>query len=1122
MLSPVMPTGGQEHFVAWPGVVADDRPRLSLHRAPAEPGAWDYLLVTASNEDQAASYETQLGARREQGLLGEIGEVLVVPDPENRRIGSGGSTVLCLMEVLRRELADHPQALGDPAEWLATLRGLRILILHAGGDSRRLPAYGPCGKLFVPVPGADDLFSTLFDRQLPTYLALPATAPGEGQVVIASGDVLIDFDPSEVRFADVGITGLACLASPRISAKHGVYSLHDDGRVERFFQKPSVEQQAAEGMIDRYGRSALDIGVMGFDAATAVRLLKMVEATADAGGTLAWSGPMSAAIAAGGLDFYREIACALGRGATPTHHAAAARAGGSIWDDAGLSRVFESLRGSAFGVHMLSGCEFLHFGTTRQLLTSGAELVRGSRGLSEAGDCLSVNNEILPGGEILGRNAWVEGCRINSTLTLEGENVVVGADIDCPVSLSRGACLDVLPGRNHAGEEVFFVRCYGIDDTFKDGFVGHVSNVPNTVGHVSNVPNTVGHVSNVPGTMESCPTYCGGPFEAWLEAMGATAADVWDQQIPPPQRDLFHARIIPAESHPADFHRWLWLFDPAEASEAQKKAWLSAPRYSFAEMVALTDKEAFHGRRARFRADAFRHATHRLFSRDSDLSAVELAYLLRHADDPAAWVAELLVELHRRCEGESAAGGLESLVPARMMHTLGSAVLRLASDENATLEDVVGGLGRMIPVDTAAWLKELGLRPRPDTTVGRWTQRAKSSAFELMGRAIVGSDTRQFSTPYNSLRSDEIVWGRAPARLDLCGGWTDTPPYSLEFGGCVLNVAVNLNNQSPIQTFARVIDEPVIRIASIDRGTRIEISRFEELLDYREVKSEFSLTKAALVLSGFSPPDDGDGPPKTLRDMLEAFGGGLELTTLSAIPKGSGLGTSSIMGAVVLAVINRVLGRDLSRRELFHQVLRLEQAMTTGGGWQDQVGGVVDGLKLITTEPGMVPDAVVEFVPGDVLRPADQGGQTLLYYTGITRLAKNILGQVVGRHLDRDRTAMATLSELRALAPQVSAAMARRDLPAFGCLIDEVWQLNKRLDPGSTNEEIESLLDRVRPHIYGAKLLGAGGGGFLLLVCKSPEAAREVREELEANPPNDRARFFQFDVNQEGLQVTTC
>ena len=124
---------------------------------------------------------------------------------------------------------------------------------------------------------------------------------------------------------------------------------------------------------------------------------------------------------------------------------------------------------------------------------------------------------------------------------------------------------------------------------------------------------------------------------------------------------------------------------------------------------------------------------------------------------------------------------------------------------------------------------------------------------------------------------------------------------------------------------------------------------------------------------------------------------------MAAIPKGSGLGTSSIMGAVLMAVIHRVMGRTLSPAELFHAVLRLEQELTTGGGWQDQIGGAVGGLKLVSTVPGLLPAPTIRYVPADVLDPKLNGGQTLLYYTGITRLAKNILQQVVGRYLDRDR-----------------------------------------------------------------------------------------------------------------------
>ena len=256
--------------------------------------------------------------------------------------------------------------------------------------------------------------------------------------------------------------------------------------------------------------------------------------------------------------------------------------------------------------------------------------------------------------------------------------------------------------------------------------------------------------------------------------------------------------------------------------------------------------------------------------------------------------------------------------------------------------------------------------------------------------------------------------------------------------------------------------------------------------------------------------------------MLESFGGGIEITTLAAIPKGSGLGTSSILGAVILAVIHRVMGRELTPKNLFNKVLQLEQALTTGGGWQDQVGGAVGGAKIVYTDSGLVPDPRIHYLPPDIIDPATNGGTTLLYYTGITRLAKNILEQVVGRYLDRNRRTMATLRKINALTAQVAEAMLRKDQPAFGRLVDNAWQLNKQLDPNSTNDRVEKLFDRVRPHIYGAKLLGAGGGGFMLMVCKSPQDAQHVRDKLQTDPPNDRSRFFDFNVNDQGLVVTVC
>ena len=143
---------------------------------------WNYLVVTASNERQAAAYDAQLRLRRELGLLAGVRNVLVVPDTDGRRIGSGGSTVLCLTEVLNRELTATGADPSDTGAWRDVLSSLRVLIVHGGGDSVRLPAYGVCGKVLTPVPGESDsaLGATLLDRQLATYLALPAAGKGAG------------------------------------------------------------------------------------------------------------------------------------------------------------------------------------------------------------------------------------------------------------------------------------------------------------------------------------------------------------------------------------------------------------------------------------------------------------------------------------------------------------------------------------------------------------------------------------------------------------------------------------------------------------------------------------------------------------------------------------------------------------------------------------------------------------------------------------------------------------------------------------------------------------------------------------------------------------------------------
>lgn len=503
---------------------------------------WDYLIVTASNEAQGAAYERLLAQRH----LPDFHHTLVVTDPGGKRIGSGGSTLLCIMKIVASE---H-----RPGETvLATLRRLRIMIIHAGGDSRRLPAYGPCGKIFIPLPDTANTLPapTLFDSLLPSFLALPEGKPGAGQVLVASGDVLLRFDAASVRLDFPGLVALACREPAEQAAKHGVF-VADGSTVRAYLQKPSLAEQQATGALDAKGRAALDIGVMSFDAGAILALLTAFEVGPTQAGALDWSPAMKERIFTLGLDLYREICCAPGTEADRSHYFRAAQGSGSTWDIATLDQLYNAIHPIPFHVQVLPHCDFLHFGTTKQLISSGLDLI----GKTDA-TVLLINSSVTGSGKITGSAAWVEGCQISAPLTLSGRNVVIGADIDTPLTLPPDACLDIVPGTDRSGAPVKFVRCYGITDTFKDSLSGN-------------------------------GTFFGRPLRQWLDAVGVPTTGI---------TSLWDAPVFPAVRTPDGFRDWLWMFDVDRATTAQKQSFLAADRYSAAEIVLMTDQDAFHARR---------------------------------------------------------------------------------------------------------------------------------------------------------------------------------------------------------------------------------------------------------------------------------------------------------------------------------------------------------------------------------------------------------------------------------------------------------------------------------------------------------------------------------------------
>jgi fucokinase len=1060
--------------------------------------SWDYLILTASNPEQASAYRCQIDLRQKLGFLSGIKNVLVLPDPDGHRVGSAGSTIFCLMKILDREMADHdPSAApNSPELWTEKLAQLRILIVHAGGDSKRLPAYGPCGKAFIPLPGESDrvLVPTIFDRQLPVYLRLPEGTAGKGQIVITTGDVLLDFDPSEIQFDEDGVTGVGCLASPELAKNHGVFVSNENGSVRLFLQKPSVADQIEMRAVDQKGHSLLDIGILNFNAASAVKLLSLAEVQWSPREGFAWNGPIANVIREFGLDLYLEICCAMGTDVDFSQYRKTIDESGTPMEESCLRRIFETMSDTAFLVRTLSRCDFLHFGTMRQLLMSGLELVCRDHGTQTKESIVSVNNRISDDGRICGENAWIEGCRIKAALELGGENGLVGVDIDAPLKLPEKACLDVIKGRLLNGERVSFIRIYGIDDRIKD-------------------------------TVASGTTICDIPALAWIRSMGATAEDLWEEGLPPEERSFWNARIFPAVKESQEYKDWLWLFDPQKATPKNKHAWHIRQKFSFQDMSHLVDQDEFYTRRVSHRCGILQQSLWRMFQPESAFSAHEMAFLCGQLDERVCsrLFVSLIKDLHDLQADASIRSGLARLKLSRVLHTIGTSIRISGEDYGVSWKKILQALQGILNESETTWLESFGLDTQRMSDPDEWIQRFQESAFANLSQTIVMSRGKKDIRPQNTLRRDEIIWGRAPVRLDLGGGWTDTPPYALEQGGRVLNAAVDLNGQLPIHVYARRIDALEVRIASIDHGARLTVNRLEDLLDYRQPTSEFALAKAALTLSGLAP-DRASWPEsaKTLQDILRLFGGGIELTTLAAIPSGSGLGTSSIMGAVLMSVIHRMMGRELSHRELFHSVLQLEQELTTGGGWQDQIGGTVAGVKMIETDPGIVPNPEIRSVRPDLVDPKCNGGQTLLYYTGMRRLAKNILRNVVGHYLDRDRKTMATLRKLHVFPTIIREALIKKDMKEFGERIDIAWQLNKEIDPDSSNRAIEEILSSIKPFMYGAKLLGAGGGGFLLVICRTPDDADKTRRLLEANPPNPLARFFEYTISHKGLEVTVC
>lgn len=190
------------------------------------------------------------------------------------------------------------------------------------------------------------------------------------------------------------------------------------------------------------------------------------------------------------------------------------------------------------------------------------------------------------------------------------------------------------------------------------------------------------------------------------------------------------------------------------------------------------------------------------------------------------------------------------------------------------------------------------------------------------------------------------------------------------------------------------------------------------------------------------------------------------------------------------------MGIAYTEEDLYAHVLAMEQIMSTGGGWQDQVGGITPGLKYITSMPGIDQKLKVTHVEIPEAAKQELSDRFVLIYTGQRRLARNLLRDVVGRYVGNEPESLFALEEIQKTAALMRFELERGNVDGFASLLDYHWELSKKVDAGSSNTLIEQIFSSIEELIDGKLVCGAGGGGFLQVILKKGVTRQQVEERL--------------------------
>jgi fucokinase len=1048
----------------------------SVHRpATADlPSArpWDVCILTASDAAQAEMVTRQLALRGEAGLLPQGTRFLVVPDPDGLRIGSGGATLRVLTALYGTRTDLTVQADLAPLAELDAARQ-RILLIHSGGDSRRLPHCSATGKLFARIPRTlpDGRASTIFDEFLINLSGVAGELPPG--ILLVSGDVLLVFDHLQLRLHRRGVTGVSAAVTAEMGTRHGVYVNAPGSRsVRTFLHKAPLDVLASHDAVDADGLVQIDTGIVWLDATTAAYLAELSReptvvalcGLTDDGATVRANTP---------LNLYGDLLMPLAQDAHMADYLADTSDGPATPGLIAARRViWPHTRGLHFSVERLHPAVFVHFGTSDEywrMVATDRELAATCAWMPHVAAWL---DPVPPPGAVVAMNA-VLGPLMPGKATAASmpatPSIITGAPLLLPLLLVDS---HLEQGVGCPGPAIVAGVHTQQSLELRPGLVLH--QLPVQHGYVTRLFGLHDDPKRV--YTDAQATFLNLPWAGWLAAANLDPALIWPH-VPVAQQTLWTARLFPrTDDREASLALTLALQDPAHAPSGWRAAWLEAPRLSLAESFSA--------------ADGWRLLAESAGLEDAIAAAQLFAAIDR--EEPAAQVAQQAAAwgVARRADRlERLAAWVDAADPVRQLR--GYQTLAVLHDDRRLEQRAFDVLAHMIAADTRQRVQMRG-------TGGR-----------APGSPLAGAPGVQIASP--SVRVE------AAARIDFGGGWTDTPPYSIERGGRVFNAAVTLLGRRPIVAEATRLDTPRLVLYSGDIDESLEPATAGEVLAYANPADPFALLKASLVMLDVIPEDT--SPDQPVAQLMRRLGHGLRLSTRTDIPRGSGLGTSSIMGGAVLVSLSELLGAPFDQSNLFDQVLTVEQMLTTGGGWQDQVGGLVGGIHLVTSQPGLPQRLSVEPVTPAPAVAAELAARLVLVYTGQQRLAKNLLRTVVRRWMSREPEMRRSLEAIALLADRMAAALRAGDLNTFGALLSEHWTYNQAMDPTCSNPFIDGLFRFMSPYIRGCKLAGAGGGGYAICIANGADAATELAAALQERYAATDVRVWPAAVAEQGLVI---